>query len=75
MKTYIHVNQHIIKANAVHGTNEPALTVKDYRQNRKAHRVRVNGPSELIYKPHDRPILPCGARLVLVTNSTVEVTK
>ena len=28
MKTYIHVNQHKIRANKKHGTNEPVITVK-----------------------------------------------
>jgi hypothetical protein len=27
-KTYIHVNQHVIRANKKHGTNEPVITVK-----------------------------------------------
>jgi len=30
MKTIIHVNQHVIKANAKNGTNDPVLTVKTY---------------------------------------------
>ena len=27
-KTYIHVNQHKIRANKKHGTDEPVITVK-----------------------------------------------
>ena len=31
-KTYIHVNQHKIRANKKHGTNEPVITVKQGRK-------------------------------------------
>ena len=31
-KTYIHVNQHKIRANKKHGTNEPVITVNKVRK-------------------------------------------
>ena len=34
MKTYIHVNQHKIRANKKHGTNEPVITIKKGRTNK-----------------------------------------
>lgn len=71
MKTVIHVNQHIIKSNAKSGAREPALTVKDYRQNRKAHTVQIHGPSEVVYSP-DKP-LACGARVWIETQAPVSV--
>ena len=40
MKTRIHVNQHNIKANAK-GAELPVITVKDYKQNRKANHAAV----------------------------------
>ena len=40
MKTVIHVNQHNIKANSK-GSELPVLTVKDYKQNRKANHAAV----------------------------------
>ena len=40
MKTRIHVNQHNIKANAK-GAKLPVITVKDYKQNRKANHAAV----------------------------------
>ena len=52
MKTYIHVNQHNIKANNK-GANKPVLTVKNYKQNIKCNEVKfTNG--RVIYSP-DKP--------------------
>jgi hypothetical protein len=59
----------VIRANRRDGTAEPPITVKTYRANVRAHGVRIEGPSELVYAPN-RP-LPCGARLWLQTDSLV----
>ena len=32
-KKYIHVNQHKIRANKKHGTNEPVITIKEGKNN------------------------------------------
>ena len=40
MKTRIHVNQHNIKSNSK-GAKLPVITVKDYKQNRKANHAAV----------------------------------
>lgn len=69
MKTRIHVNQHVIKANSKTGANDPPITVKTYKSNGKAHRVTINGPSTLVYSP-DKP-LDCGARLWIETEAEV----
>lgn len=71
MRTIVHVNQHIIKANRVNGTNEPPLTVKTYKENRKAHTVTINGPCRIVHSP-DKP-LACGARVWIETESEVLV--
>ena len=49
MKTYIHVNQHKIRANKKHGTNEPVITVKQGKKNTYCHSVEVMGPSVVRY--------------------------
>lgn len=72
-KKYIHVNMHKIRANKKHGTNEPVITVKEGRKNTYGHRVVIHGPSEVLYSGNDKPILPCGARVVIVTDSEVTV--
>ena len=46
---YIHVNQHKIRANLKHGTNEPVITIKEGRKNTYCHEVEILGPSKVIY--------------------------
>ena len=60
MKKYIHVNQHKIRANRKHGTNEPVITVKEGRKNTYCHSVQILGPSKVVYGGNDKPILSCG---------------
>lgn len=69
MKTIIHVNQHVIKANTKNGENNPTLTVKTYKSNTYAHSVEILGPSTVIHSP-DNP-LSCGARVWIETESEV----
>jgi hypothetical protein len=71
MKTIIHVNQHVIKKNRTTGSNDPVLTVKTYKSNMYAHRVKIHGDSEIVYSP-EKP-LSCGAHVWIETNSEVEV--
>ena len=75
MKTYIHVNQHKIRANIKHGTNEPVITIKKGKSNTYCHEVKINGPSSVLYGGNDKPLLSCGARVVMVTESDVEVVR
>ena len=70
MKTIIHVNQHVIKANRLSGSNDPVLTVKTYKSNTYAHSVTIDGPSKVVYS-HDKP-LSCGARVWIETECHVE---
>lgn len=71
MKTIIHVNQHVIKANGKTGERNPVLTVKQGKKNTYAHSVVINGPSSVIYSP-DKP-LSCGAKVWISTESDVEI--
>jgi hypothetical protein len=70
MKTIIHVNQHVVKANAKNGTNDPVLTVKTYKENRYAHEAFIHGPSKVVYS--EKP-LSCGARVWIETQAEVEI--
>jgi len=74
-KTYIHVNQIVIKRNLKHGTNEPVITIKEGSKNTYCHSVKINGSSTLIYGGNDKPLLSCGARVVLELDpeSTYEI--
>ncbi len=69
MKSIIHVNQHVIKANRKNGENNPVLTVKTYKQTQYASRVEILGASTLVYRPENP--LACGAHVWIETKSTV----
>ena len=76
MKTKIHVNQHVIKANRKHGTHRPCLTIKTYKDNRYAHEAVIldeHGAeiARVVYRP-DKP-LSCGAHCWIETQSRVVV--
>jgi hypothetical protein len=73
MKTIIHVNQHVIKANRKNGDNNPVLTVKTYKENRYGHEVEINGPSKVVYSPNNP--LSCGAHVWIETNGEVIVIR
>ena len=73
MKKKIHINMHKIRANKKHGTNEPVITVKQGRKNTYCHSVEVMGPSVVRYGGNEKPILSCGARVVIETESEVRI--
>tara|TARA_Y100000296_G_scaffold15056_1_gene17645 strand:+ start:177 stop:395 length:219 start_codon:yes stop_codon:yes gene_type:complete len=71
VKKYIHVNQHVIKANAKHNKNDPVLTVKTYKSNDYGHEVEIDGPCKVVYRPN-KP-LSCGAKVWIETKSEVKI--
>ncbi len=75
MKTKIHVNQHHIRSNKSNGTNLPVITVKRGRKNIYCNQVEILGPSKIVYcgSGDEKPILSCGARVVIETNSEVKI--
>ena len=66
MPTYVSINGHVIRSNAKHGTNEPPIRVAKGRSGRPqyAREIEIVGSSRLLYSA-DKPILKCGARLVI----------
>ena len=74
-KKYIHVNQHVIRANKKHGTNDPVITIKQGSKNTYCHEVDIKGPSTVIYGWGGEKLLPCGARVVIETESDVEIVR
>jgi len=74
-KTYIHVNQHVIRSNKKHDENKPVITIKKGSKNTYCHEVEVKGPSRIIYGGNDKPLLYCGARVVIETEADVEIVK
>ena len=75
MKTFIHVNQHKIRSNKLHGKDEPVITVKQGKKNTYCHEVKVNGPCHIMYSGNEKTLLPCGARVAVVTESEVEIIR
>ena len=75
MKTYIHVNQHKIRANKTYGTDEPVITIKKGRTNTYCHEVKILGDSVIKYSGNGKPILSCGARVVIETESEIEIVR
>lgn len=74
MKTIIHVNQHVIKANGKTGANDPVLTCKTYKENTYAHEADIlddngNVVCTIIYRPNDP--LSCGAKVWIETRNEV----
>ena len=72
---YIHVNQHKIRANRKHNLNDPVITIKEGSKNTYCHEVAILGPSQVLYGGNDKPLLPCGARVVIKTESDIEIIK
>ena len=74
-KTYIHVNQHIIRSNKKNNKNEPVITVKSGKENIYCNEVEILGNSKIIYGGNDKPLLKCGARVIIETESEVKILK
>ena len=76
MKTIIHVNQSVIRANKKNGVENPVLTCKTYKENIYAKEIEIldesgNVVAKVIYSP-DKP-LSCGARVWIETHNEVRV--
>jgi hypothetical protein len=71
MKTIIHVNQHVIKANQKTGERNPVLTCKTYKTTMYGHTAEINGKVRIVYRP-DKP-LSCGATVWIETEDEVIV--
>jgi hypothetical protein len=73
MKTIIHVNQHVIRANRKNNVNDPVLTVKTHKSNVYAHEVEIFGPSKIVY--NEIKPLSCGAHVWIETHNEVKIIK
>ncbi|MBN95374.1 MAG: hypothetical protein CL928_15120 [Deltaproteobacteria bacterium] len=71
-KKKIHVNMHVIRRNRKEGTADPPITVKVGKENHYGSEVFICGSSSLKYSPH-KPLLSCGARLILECNCQVVI--
>lgn len=74
-KKYIHVNQHVIRSNKKNNEDNPVITIKQGSKNTYCHEVEIKGPSRIVYGGNNRPILNCGARVVIETEADVEIVR
>lgn len=75
MKKFIHVNQHNIRSNIKGNDPKPVITIKEGRKNTYCNEVEILGPSKIIYSGpgNEKPILSCGARVVIETESEINI--
>lgn len=78
MKTRIHVNQHHVRSNKSKGTDLPVITIKRGKTNTYCNEVEILGPSRIIYSGpgcDTKALLGCGARVVIETESEINIIK
>lgn len=75
MKKYIHVNQHKIRSNKKNNVLEPVITIKEGKKNTYCSEVEILGPSRIVYGGNDMTILLCGARVVIETESEINIVR
>jgi hypothetical protein len=51
------------------------ITVKKGSKNTYCNKVKILGPCEVVYSGNDKPLLSCGARVAVVTESEVEIVE
>lgn len=67
----LHVSQPNIRANRKHGSTLPVISVSTSSGTYHSDRVKILGPSELVYSPN-KPI-SCGARVWIETRAELEL--
>ena len=75
MKKYIHVNQHKIRSNKKNDTLEPVITIKEGKKNTYCSEVEILGPSCVIYGGNEKTLLSCGARVIIETESEINIIR
>jgi hypothetical protein len=77
-KTKIHINQHNIRSNKTKGTDLPVITIKKGKTNTYCNEVEILGPSKIIYGGYGcdaKPLLSCGARVIIETESEIKIIR
>ena len=71
----IHINQHNIRSNKSNGTDLPVVTIKVGNRNYYCKAIEILGPSKLMYcgSGDNKPLISCGARVVLETHSGIKI--
>ncbi len=71
----IHINQHNIRSNKTKDTDLPVITIKVGSKNYYCNEIVIYGPSTVKYcgSGNQKPLINCGARVVMETNSKIEI--
>lgn len=71
---YTHVNRGVIDSNRKNGTNNPPVRYQKgkYGKPTYAHEIEFPSGGRVVYSP-DGTILPCGARLVILSKEEPKV--
>ena len=74
MTWYTHINRGVIDSNRKHGRNDPPVRFQEgkYGKATYAHEVELPAGSRVVYCADGR-ILPCGARLVIISEGAPKV--
>ena len=72
-RKYIHVNQHVIRANKKNNENNPVITIKEGKKNTYCHKVEILGNSKITYSGNEKTALSCGARVVIETQADLVI--
>ena len=72
---YTHINRNVIDSNRKNGTSNPAVRFQKgkYGEPTYAFEVELPPKSRVFYKPNGDAILPCGARLVIISDKEPSV--
>ena len=73
----IHIKQDNIRSNKTKENDLPLITIKQGSKNYYCNEIEVVGPSKIIYcgSGDQKPLMSCGARVVIETNSEVKIIK
>jgi len=71
----IHINQYHIRSNKTKNTDLPVITIKEGKTNTYCNEVEILGPSIIKYcgSGDKKPLLSCGARVVIETTSEINI--
>tara|TARA_B100002019_G_C20927006_1_gene430311 strand:+ start:298 stop:579 length:282 start_codon:yes stop_codon:yes gene_type:complete len=73
----IHINQHNIRSNKTKNTDLPVITIKIGSKNYYCNEIEIDGPSTVKYcgSGDQKPLISCGARVVMETKSKIKIIK
>ena len=73
----IHINQHNIRSNKTKDTDLPVITIKIGSKNYYCNEIEIMGPSKVIYcgSGDQKPLINCGARVVIETLSEIKIVE